>query len=411
MPSATDQRARHRPAAFDPSPRASRILWGVTVAWVTWFVYLGLVPRLPEVGSLDDRIVSSWGHAIGTLVLAALVYLLLAKHPRRSRGEAAAIVLGAAVLFGGLIELLQWLGGERDPSLGDLLLDAAGAVVAVVLLTLTRRPLEWWARVVAGFAIVVIVATVPLVIVATPPDRSSRCEPRPVRTARAGGSTAAAPVPIVHYTFEEGSGSIAANLGTMRPQVGLDLVRPGVGWVQGGGLSFDGGAARSPGPARGVVRAIDRAGAFTVEARVRPGRLDQDGPARIVTSSGGIAEDEVNVHLGQEGTALSVRVRARCGDFNWTVVPDVFTTRRPVHVAVTFAGRVQRVFVQGRNVDAQRFAGRLGAWNPAYPLAVGNEVTMDRAWDGDVFDVAIYDEALPPAAVADRAASEGARSS
>ena len=37
--------------------------------------------------------------------------------------------------------------------------------------------------------------------------------------------------------------------------------------------------------------------------------VQQTGPTRIVTSSAGIQSDEVNFHLGQEGSDLSVRLR------------------------------------------------------------------------------------------------------
>jgi concanavalin A-like lectin/glucanase superfamily protein len=146
-------------------------------------------------------------------------------------------------------------------------------------------------------------------------------------------------------------------------------------------------------------------GELTLEAWVRSGDLAQRGPARIATVSEGIERDQVSVHLGVEGRALSVRLRASCG-FNWWTVPDAFTSRAaPVHVAVTFAGRVQRTYVQGRLVQGVRLDGRLGRWEPEYPLVVGNEATMDRPLYGDVLLVAAYDRALSAAEVARNAAA------
>ena len=112
------------------------------------------------------------------------------------------------------------------------------------------------------------------------------------------------------------------------------------------------------------------------------------------------------MHLGQELGALSVRLRASCGEFNWTTVDRVFTRRnRLEHLVVTYADGVQRIYVQGRLVDATRFAGRLTGWDRRYPLVVGNEATRDRPFLGDVSLVAVYDRALSASEVAANAAA------
>ena len=41
----------------------------------------------------------------------------------------------------------------------------------------------------------------------------------------------------------------------------------------------------------------------------------------------------------------------------------------------------------------------LGTWDGSFPFLVGNEETMNRPWDGEVFLVAIYDRALRPSEV------------
>ena len=136
-----------------------------------------------------------------------------------------------------------------------------------------------------------------------------------------------APAPVAAYTFDEGSGSTAGDSGGSE-SLPLDLVGRRTTWVDGGGLHVDGGAAMSASPAAGIVRAVRASGEMTILARVRPASLDQSGPARIVTMSSGTGYGQVNVHLGQDGRDLSVRLRATCGDFNWTTVPNVFTSTR-----------------------------------------------------------------------------------
>jgi hypothetical protein len=145
---------------------------------------------------------------------------------------------------------------------------------------------------------------------------------------------------------------------------------------------------------------------MTAVARVRTSRLDQQGPARIATISSGTAEGQVDVHLGQEGGSLSVRLRATCGSFNWTTVPKVFTsTRAPVDVAVSFVDDTERVYVNGVPAAAWRISGTLRNWNPQYPVVVGNEATRDRPFFGDVFGVLVYDRALTGSAIAEQTAA------
>jgi hypothetical protein len=207
------------------------------------------------------------------------------------------------------------------------------------------------------------------------------------------------PTPVAAYTFDDESGrTVGDSAGS--PALSLDRVGR-TSWIKGRGLELDGGAAKSASPAATVVRAARASGEVTILARVRPARLDQSGPARIVTISNGSGYGQVNVHLGQEGHSLSVRIRATCGDFNWTTVPDVFTsTRDVVGVAVTFGDDTERVYVDGEPVAAWRMRGTLRNWDPSFPLVVGNEATLDRPFVGDVFDVQVYDRALTAVAQA-----------
>ena len=79
----------------------------------------------------------------------------------------------------------------------------------------------------------------------------------------------------------------------------------------------------------------------------------------------------------------------------------MFTARnRLEHLVLTYADGVQRIYVQGRLVDATRFGGRLAGWDRKYPLVVGNEKTRDRPFLGDVSLVAVYDRALSASEVA-----------
>ncbi len=139
---------------------------------------------------------------------------------------------------------------------------------------------------------------------------------------------------------------------------------------------------------------------------MRSDDLSQNGPTRIVTISDGTERTQVDVHLGEEKHALSVRLRASCGEFNWTLVDGVFdSSEKFEHVALTFADGIERIYVQGRLVEATRFDGDLSGWNRHYPLVIGNEANRDRPFLGVVALVAVYDRALPASEVAANAAA------
>jgi VanZ family protein len=383
----------------------------VTIAWAVCLLYLGLAPRLPEVGSFDENTVASWGHALGTMVLAALLYLLVVGSGRAPRTRTAVAVVLAASLFGVGIELLQSLTGHRDPSVGDALLDAAGAAVGVAFLSRPRVSIPAWSQAMTWTAAVLLVTLVPATILVRPePERECSVSRAPRLTPSQNPSEEAVePHPIASYRFAEGDGHQVADISGVAPALDLELVGSGVQWLDEGGLRFVDGAARSTAPATKLVDAIRRTGELAIEAWIRSDELDQDEPARIATISEGTERDEVDVHVGQEARGLSVRIRATCGDFNRTTVADVFTSRTElVHVAVTFAERTRRVYVEGKEVAAGVFDGRLGAWDRTFPLVVGNEATLDRPFRGDVFALAVYDQALSPATIAQHAAAGAA---
>jgi hypothetical protein len=333
-------------------------------------------------------------------VFAALVYLHLIGRGGRTTRQTALLALAVAIAGGALVEVLQALGGERDPTIVDVIVDAAGAVVAVVALSWARVSPRTWARVAAVVTAVMLVVVVPAVIFATPDEPDRDCDPVPIAAREESElATGAVPTPVAAYTFDDESGrTVGDSAGS--PALSLDRVGR-TSWIEGRGLELDGGAAKSASPAATVVRAARASGEVTILARVRPARLDQSGPARIVTISNGPGYGQVNAHLGQDGRSLSVRIRVTCGDFNWTTVPDVFTsTRDVVGVAVTFGDDTERVYVDGEPVAAWRMRGTLRNWDPSFPLVVGNEATLDRPFVGDVFDVQVYDRALTAVAKA-----------
>jgi VanZ family protein len=379
--------------------------------WVAAFLYLTLTPNLPRFGSVDVDDYGSWGHVIGSMGVAAILYLLAIDYRGWSRVRAAVTVVVVVSSLGVAIELAQAIFGDRDASVSDACFDVLGAVLAVVVLAVVvRRP-----RAVTSIVVTLSVVFAGLTVVSAAFFTSDRpigaCETS-VLTRRAPSTSLPSAQGrrttrgLVALYVPGPDPATVENLRGYHAETDLHVSPTGVA-VTDEGLQFSGGLARTRGAAAVLTDAILDRDALTIEVWARSTDLDQGGPTRIVTISDGDQTDQVNVHLGQERDALSVRLRADCGDFNTTAVPGVFASRRRwEHLAVTYSNGVQRVYVQGRLVDARRFSGRLEGWDREYPLALGNETTRNRPFAGDVASAAVYDRALSPREIA-AAAAEG----
>ncbi len=118
-------------------------------------------------------------------------------------------------------------------------------------------------------------------------------------------------------------------------------------------MVFGGGQLRGTDAGR-INNPISDNHAFSIEVWLEADRLDQDGPARIIT----LSEDSGarNVMLGQRGTDLKLRIRTEYSDEGraeysdeYRVIEDVMSTRLE-HFAVTFDGGDVDVFRNGDRV-------------------------------------------------------------
>ena len=159
---------------------------------------------------------------------------------------------------------------------------------------------------------------------------------------------------------------------------------------------------RSDKPAAKVFNAVRRSGEITIEAWVRPANAKQDGPARIVTLSGGSSER--NFTLGQEGDKVDVRLRTTKTSGNG--IPSLNSPGRSLaprltHIVYTRnRGGRARLFLNGKQQAEKRVPGAMANWNGKYRLALANELSSDRPWLGTFHLVAIYSRDLSVGEVA-----------
>jgi hypothetical protein len=128
---------------------------------------------------------------------------------------------------------------------------------------------------------------------------------------------------------------------------------------------------------------------FSVDLRVTPLRVEQEGPARILTISENTSAR--NLTVGQEGGDLILRLNRSDSTTNGTppfVVPNAFNEPGARDIRLTVQGRMLELWLDGALALRETLPERpLAQWDSALPLALGNEITLERPWLGEI-DVA-----------------------
>ncbi|WP_017299436.1 LamG-like jellyroll fold domain-containing protein [Nodosilinea nodulosa] len=153
-------------------------------------------------------------------------------------------------------------------------------------------------------------------------------------------------------------------------------------------------------------QAIKASGEFTLEAWINPSQANQPGLGRILTLSGGASSR--NLILGQAGGQFHLGVRTSETNLNasdralagGTITPGTLT-----HVVCTREASGQtRLYINNQMVAQRAIAGSLANWDESFALSLGNELgdnlSQERAWLGDLHLVALYSSALSPAEIA-----------
>ena len=115
----------------------------VTITWMVFLFYLGLIPDLPEAPVIEGSIVTSLGHYGAHLVLASLVFVL-ASPWRYHFGRSLLAVVGAlfvSTILGLIVEAAQSVTEERSAEWSDVLYNFLGALtgsVGLLILSLLK---------------------------------------------------------------------------------------------------------------------------------------------------------------------------------------------------------------------------------------------------------------------------------
>ncbi len=201
----------------------------------------------------------------------------------------------------------------------------------------------------------------------------------------------------VFYDFQETEGALVKDRSGAGVPVHLQIADPSaVRRLRGALQIIRPTVIRSKNSVRRLNVSIKRTGAVTVEAWIRPFKLDQKGPARIVSLSKNSTNR--NLTLGQEADRYDVRLRTTKTSDNG--IPSYSSdkqsvTTNPTHVVYTRnrSGRAT-YYLNGVKDTSKKFEGTLSNWQEDFPLNLANEASKDRPWLGTMNLVAIYNREL-----------------
>ncbi len=209
---------------------------------------------------------------------------------------------------------------------------------------------------------------------------------------------------VSSYNFDEGEGDTIYDVSGIGTAMNLTIADPAnVNWINGG-LSINAPTiVSSTGPADKLAEAVRSSNELTLEAWLRPDNTSQDGPARIVTISGSPYDRNFTLGQGLWGNKPSdlynVRLRTTKNGSNGSKItlssPEDSLTTNLQHVVFTRdSSGTARIYIDGREVSSRYFGGDLSNWDSNFIFALGNEITGDRPWLGEIHKVAVYSHAL-----------------
>ena len=205
---------------------------------------------------------------------------------------------------------------------------------------------------------------------------------------------------IAKWEFKTGSGTTAFDTSGVEPAINLTL-NGDASWIGGWGIQVINGKAQgSTTSSKKLHKLITATGEFAIEAWVVPANVTQEGPARIISYSGGA--NTRNFTLGQTQYNYDYLLRTDKTDLNGQPALSTANAAEVLqaslqHVVVNYDSvNGRQIFVNGRftgdsdNIEIGNFAD----WNDSYAFVLGNEVSGDIPWAGSIRMVAIHNRIL-----------------
>jgi hypothetical protein len=198
-----------------------------------------------------------------------------------------------------------------------------------------------------------------------------------VGAASAGASTAGL---VGAWSFDEGSGTTIADAsghGNAGALTGAEWTKGKHGFA----LSFDGRKSFVKVPHASALRF---ARGMTIDAWVRPAALD-GGWRTIVSKPGSRKSVAFGLFTSARKARASVATRS-------VATRSALAVGRWTHLAATWDGKVQRLYVDGKRVGSARYDG--SGLEAKSPLTIGGASTAGKDFRGQIDDVRVYDRAI-----------------
>ena len=199
------------------------------------------------------------------------------------------------------------------------------------------------------------------------------------------------------YDFTSSSGNLVMDRSEVKPLVNLLINEPHKVRRAKGSIKFaKGTVARSVKSPSKIINPLKGSSTISAEIWFKPSNLKQDGPARLLTISGGTSDR--NFTIGQEGRSMQVRVRTNRTSKNGmpALESSALLTTQVTHAVYSFHNERARLYINGRLVKEQKISGTFDNWDENFKLSIGNEVSNDRPWLGTIYYAAIYNRELNP---------------
>ena len=212
---------------------------------------------------------------------------------------------------------------------------------------------------------------------------------------------------IAKWEFKTGFGNTAFDTSGVSPAIDLTISGQ-YDWVGGNGIQLVNGKAQGTTSASAKLHdLIVSTGEFAIEAWVAPANVVQEGPARIISYSGG--DDSRNFMVGQTLYDYNVLVRNDNTDINGEPALNTNSADEDLqaalqHVVVNYDGTGGRqIFVNGVTTDDTDNidASLLSTWDDSFAFVLGNEVSGRYPFAGTIRMVAIHNRTLSAEQVTD----------
>lgn len=215
---------------------------------------------------------------------------------------------------------------------------------------------------------------------------------------------------VVLYRFDEGDGATVHDTAPLQPPLDLSLTGTAFTWVADG-LRFmgdDATIAESTSSTTKLDTACVASHELSLESWFTPMAVETAGPPRIVTYSQDAATRNFSLLAGSDQTGVeppAFRARLRTDPLQPNGIPfvgvqvDTSANGALAHLVYTrHASGEEAIFIDAVAGAEDVRPGDFSSWDTtgAMRLALGNEFSSPRPFDGTLHLVAVYCRALEP---------------